>query len=74
MCAAYHCKTTAKPDGFTRRLGVTEESLIRLEVRNTAIIIKHFSVAPSLVVINWTANIGVRAESRKHASDEPHRV
>ena len=31
MCAAHHYKTTAKPDGFTRRLGVIEESLIRLE-------------------------------------------
>ena len=31
LCAAHHCKTTANPDGFTRRLGVTEECLMRLE-------------------------------------------
>ena len=31
LCATHQCGTTAKPDGFTRRLGVTEESLIRLE-------------------------------------------
>ena len=31
LCTAHHYKTTAKPDEFTRRLGVTEESLIRLE-------------------------------------------
>ena len=31
LCTAHHCKTTAKPEGFTRILGVTEESLIRQE-------------------------------------------